>query len=532
MPAVSPDGQWVVFWADEVLKRAPLREGLAGNVVRDPGLRWDEGDVRIPPFGQAFDDHGAIFVGGGPWGIGRVPPQGDPAWVTRRREGDVRHGLPWPLPGARTVLYTVARAHLALEEDVVAETLATGARKLLLKNAGDARYVPTGHLVFLRGATLFAVPFDPERLEVLGKEVPLLDGVARALTASIAYNMTGAAQYAFSSTGAMAWISGGIVPFPGRTIVAVDRQGRVSALKGPSRFYAPGLGLSPDGRSVAATVVTHNDAGLWNLNLEGGGLDAIAPQGIADGPKWTPDGQRVAFMWTRGSATSLAWRRSDRTTPPEELRLVDEQGKPVQRFYRLSSWHPDGREMAFVVGAPGDIAVASVTDGRATLRFLARTPHAERSPEFSPDGRWLAYSSDEDGRNEIYVRPYPGPGAATRVSIDGGNCPAWGKKGRELYFIGPQDPDGGGLMMVADVTAGPGQGAAPRIGTPRPLFRFGVDLLFARGDTRSHDVSPDGERFYVVQTRPFAPLPPVTHVNLILNWFEELKAKVPAGGAK
>jgi hypothetical protein len=176
--------------------------------------------------------------------------------------------------------------------------------------------------------------------------------------------------------------------------------------------------------------------------------------------------------------------------------------------------------------------VAAVTDGRATLRFLTRTPHAERSPEFSPDGRWLAYSSDEDGGNEIYVRPYPGPGAATRVSIDGGSCPAWGRKGGELYFIGPQEPDGGGLMMVADVAPVPGQGAALRIGTPRPLFRFGADLLFASGDARSHDVSPDGERFYVVQTKPFGPLPPVTQINLVLNWFEELKAKVPAGGAK
>ena len=530
VPAVSPDGQWVVFAADGVLKKAPLREGLAIDIVRDPGLWWVQGTARIPPFGQAFDDQGALLVGGGPWGIGRVPAEGDPAWVTKLREGDVRHGLPWPLPGGRTVLYTVAKADMALEEDVVAETPATGERKLLVRNAGDARYVPTGHLVFLREARLFAVPFDPERLEILGKEVPLLDGVARALTASIAYNMTGAAQYAFSSTGALAWISGGIVPFPGRSIVEVSRQGRVSALKGPSKFYAPGLGLSPDGRSVAATVVTHSDAGLWNLNLEGGGLDALAPQGKADSPKWTPDGQRVAFMWTRGSATSLAWRRADRTTPVEEVPLVDEQGKPVRGYYRLTSWHPAGRELALVVGNPPDIAVASVADGRATLRYLTRTPHGERSPEFSPDGRWLAYSSDEDGRNEIYVRPYPGPGAAARVSIDGGSCPAWGKQGRELYFIGPQEQDGGGRMMMVDVTPGATRGEPTRIGTPRPLFRFGPDLLFARGDHHSHDVSPDGERFFVVQSHPYAPLPPVTHINLILNWFEELKAKVPAGG--
>ena len=186
-----------------------------------------------------------------------------------------------------------------------------------------------------------------------------------------------------------------------------------------------------------------------------------------------------------------------------------------------SSWRYDGRELAMVVGS--DIAVATLDGGRAGLRFLTRTPHSEQSPEFSPDGRWLAYSSNESRRHEVYVRPYPADGPSARVSIDGGTCPAWGKKGRELYFVSPIDEGGRGKMMVADFEPG----SPPRLGMPRPLFEFGPDLHFASGPLRSHDVAPDGERFYVVQSRPYPPLPPVTHVNLIQNWFEELKAKVP-----
>jgi serine/threonine-protein kinase len=265
---------------------------------------------------------------------------------------------------------------------------------------------------------------------------------------------------------------------------------------------------------------------LWLLDPSSGRLDPLVLDGDADSGRWTPDGQRVAFFWRSGGRRTVAWQRPDRGGAPEILVAEDTRNPGSSTDFGASSWSPDGRELAMVV--EGDLAVAIIDGPRSTLRVLARTPQREQSPEFSPDGKWLAYSSDESGRHEVYVRAYPGDGPVQRVSVDGGSCPAWGKMGREMYFIGPPSEDGSGRMMVADVTPG----ASARIGTPRPLFEFGPDLLFPSTPMRSHAVSPDGERFYVVQSVPYPPLPPVTHVNLILNWFEELKAKVPAGGAK
>jgi len=524
VPVVSPDGRSVVFWANGNIRRASLREGIAVGLVPDPGLRWVMGSRRFPPFGEVYDDRGGLFIGGGSRGIGLVAAEGEPTWVTQVRNGERGHGLPWPLPGGRTVLYTVRKSLLAADEQVVAETLGTGERTVLLPNAGDARYVPTGHLVFLREAKLFAVPFDPKRLEFRGKEVPLIDGVARGFTASHPIDLTGASQFAISTTGALAWVPGGIVPYPGRALVAVDRQGRISPVKAAPKFYTPGLGLSPDGGRLAVTVLTHREAGLWTLDLASGRLDSLALEDVADSPKWTPDGQRVAFRREKDGVVSLAWQRADGMAPAEILALAEPQGNSSAGDFLPSSWRYDGRQLAMVVGS--DIAVATMEGGRATVRLLTRTAHAEESPEFSPDGQWLAYSSNESRRHEVYVQPYPGPGPSTRVSIDGGTCPAWGKKGRELFFLSPTDEAGRGRMMVADFEPA----SPPRIGTPRPLFEFGPELHFPSSPVRSHEVAPDGQRFYVVQSRPYPPLPPVTHINLVLNWFEELKAKVPAVG--
>jgi hypothetical protein len=206
---------------------------------------------------------------------------------------------------------------------------------------------------------------------------------------------------------------------------------------------------------------------------------------------------------------------------------------------------PDGRQLAVTSGDAGDVLIATVEHGRVTLQQLTRTPAWEgfsggggpgqprrpdrtpalASPEFSPDGHWLAYVSDVSGRQEVYVQAYPGSGPPTPVSIEDGWNPAWHANGRELFFLSYGDAAAKKARMMV---AGFEPGSPPRVGAPRPLFEFGWnDLRFWCTPIRCYDVAPDGQRFFVVQERPAVALPPVTHINLIQNWFEELKAKVP-----
>jgi serine/threonine-protein kinase len=233
------------------------------------------------------------------------------------------------------------------------------------------------------------------------------------------------------------------------------------------------------------------------------------------------------FWWLKDGRQSLAAQPADATAPPKVL---------LAGRLSPSSWTPDGRQLATARG--DDIVILTVENGKVSAQPLFETPHTEWWPEISPDGRWLAYGSNVSGRFEIYVRPYPGPGPAEQVSVDGGESPAWRSDGKELFFLNrtallwfvPSKPGSAGKrsMMVVDVNAA----AARRIGRSRRLFEFDEsDLPIGCGPIRCWDVAPDGQRFYVIQRQTPPPPPVVTHINLIQNWFEELKAKVPAGGA-
>jgi hypothetical protein len=240
----------------------------------------------------------------------------------------------------------------------------------------------------------------------------------------------------------------------------------------------------------------------------------------------------VAFGWLKDGRRSLAVQPADGTAPPRVL---------VAGEFIPSSFTPNGRQVAASRGEE-DIVMVTVEEGPARVLPLIATPQNEGSAELSPDGRWLAYASNVLGRFEVSVQPYPGPGATVPVSMEGGRSPAWNRNGRELFFLSPLDPAGAGTQRMMAVDFAPGSpprfGAAPgglsavegpRIGRPRTLFEFdGYNLIFDCFPTRCFDVASDGQRFYAVQARTPSPPPVVTHINLIQNWFEELKVKVPA----
>jgi Tol biopolymer transport system component len=510
IPVVSPDGLSVAFWAHGAIRSVPFAGGPAAVLVQD---------VPVVPFGLAWRGDGRLFYGGPQGPIWSAAAERAPTAVTTRLDGEVSHVLPHLLPDGHALLYTVRRRVWTWgDEEIVAHVFATGERKVLLGDAVDARYVPSGHLVFLRRGVLYAVGFDAARLEVRGTPEPVLGGVVQALTSGNSWDVTGAGQFSVASTGALAFLKGEVVPYPEVRLVAIDRQGGVSPLDAPTHSYGFDLSLSPDGRRLAVVIRSLTERAIWIYDSARGTLARLPGGGETEWIRWTPDGGRVAFDWLDKGVSHLAWQQIDGTAAPEIL--ASDQGAP-------SSWSPDGRQLAFVKD-PEDIWIATLDGGKATLAPLARTPEAGTGqwPEFSPDGRWLALGSHASGRVEVYVQPYPGPGARQLVSLEGGSSPAWNPAGGELFFVSPRDSEGKYHMMVVDVRPG----RTLSIGRPRPLFTFSEPPLeIACEPARCFAVAPDGQHFYATQLMPTPPVPPVTHIHLVQNWTEELKARVPAG---
>jgi len=417
------------------------------------------------------------------------------------------------------LLYTVRKREWSWgDESVVAQPLPTGDRRVILTDATDARYVPTtGHLLFLRRGALWAVPFDADRLRVRGRAVPILDGVAQALTAGNSAAISGAGQFAVSQTGTLAWVAGRVAGYPERRLVSVDRRGQVTVLSAPVRSYALGVRLSPDGQRLAVSVFTLQEKGIWVYDLTRGTLAPLNRDGESNWPVWTNDGRRIAFSWLRDGRSSLA------------LQGVDDQSTAqvfAPGLFLPSSWNADGQTLAGVDGARngGDVLIATRERGKGTVQPLWQTSLTEQHPAFSPDGRWLAYASNVSDSNAVYIRPYPGPGEVTLASPDRCSSPAWNPRGGELFFIGRGSVVGRLRMMAVDIAPGP----TLRVGPPHVLFEFdALSLPLNAVGVRAYDVAPDGQRFYGVQTAASPSPPVVTHVNLIQNWFEELKAKMP-----
>jgi Tol biopolymer transport system component len=315
-----------------------------------------------------------------------------------------------------------------------------------------------------------------------------------------------------------------VPPALDKALVTVDRRGRVSSIPAPPRSYYM-VRVSPDGRRLAVTIKTLTEVSLWLYDLGRGTLTPLTMDGEAFSlPVWTPDGQRLVFAWLKDGRTSLATQPADAPPGVAPQVLVNGELDP-------SSFTPDGRTLA--VGGIARIELVTIDGEKATVQPLFQAPPYRWWPAFSPDGRWLAYASDVSGRFEVYVQPYPGPGAPKLVSIDGGDSPAWHPNGRELFYLGYIDPTAkcsagspgcAHRMMAAEFEPG----SPPRIGTPRELFPLADGLGFFGVPWRGYDVAPpDGQRFYVVKTLPLPPSPVVTHIKLIQNWLEELKANVP-----
>jgi hypothetical protein len=393
---------------------------------------------------------------------------------------------------------------------IEALSLRTGERTVVVEDGADARYLATGHLVFVRQGVLMAAPFDRERLELTAPPVPVIEGVSQALNIGSAMGNSGAGQFAVSDSGLLVYAPGGVFKDVPIDLVLLDEAGRAEPLPGFDKPLATNhVHFSPDGRQLV--FVERAISGLfWVFDLERQTFRALSNRGIGGSPRWSPDGTHLAVSWSEGGPFHL-WR------------LPLDGGKWEQLtdgpHYDLApSWSPDGRFLAFCRGM--DIFLYRFEDQKV-VPFLD-SPAAESHPEFSPDGRWLAYASDESGRPEVYVTSFPDRKQTLTVSRQGGFGPAWSRDGKRLFYHSVEAPEGKRSMMAVTVRHDP-ELSLGRAGT---LFRY---PFLGQGPMRGYDVHPDGRRFLVAIEGEHTAPPPITRLHLVHNWFAELERLAPTG---
>jgi serine/threonine-protein kinase len=428
-----------------------------------------------------------------------------------KTKDEYSHRLPHCLPDGKGTLFTVMREPHDLQPHIAWLDLKTRKWRVLMGDAADARYVPTGHLVFLRQGTLMVVPFDFERHEVTGQPVPAIANVMQTLNViNTSYN-TAAGQFSLSYSGWLVYAAGGIPPDRQDLLVWVDQKGRaepIASFKAP--FFAPRL--SPDGQRIAYTTLGREQRGVWVYDLKRATATRLMDEGNAWWTNWTPDGKRVVYAWLKSGLPNLYWQPSDGSSAMERLTTSDYGQFP-------GSWSPDGNILTFVEIHPdtgNDLLLLDLQSRRITPFLNSRAD--EEYPEFSPDGRWMAYMSDESGRTEVYVRPFPGPGGKWLISQEGGREPLWARSGKQLFY---RQPDQEQVWVVDTQTEGGFSASKPRL-----LFK--ATGLGPGDPIRTWDASLDGQRFLMVKNEEMKSTP-VTEMVLVMNWLEELKRLAPTG---
>ncbi len=507
IPFFSPDGRWIGFWADGRLKKVPTDGGTAVDLCEAE-----------PVFGASWGADGVIVFGGrqGLWQVSAGG--GKPALLTTVGADEFSHRQPHVLPGGHAVLFTV-QSRAFRWDDARIEVLRrdTGERKNVLENGTDARYLPTGHLIFVRDAVLLAAPFDVLQLRLTGGAIALRDGVMHAIGDDSEPTDSGAAQIDVSESGTLAFVAGEIYPPDQRVPVWVEAGGKVQPIDVPRRDYM-GPRLSPDGTRLAvAHSANRRDDDIWIYDLKRGTSIRLTSDGGHAWPIWTRDGRRVAFYTETEGPSNLYWQSADGSGNAERLTTSTFHQRPA-------SWSPDDKELVFSQGDPktrGDIWAAAIDGHLVSPRPVVDGPFDEIFPELSPDGHWLAYASDASGRLEVYVQPYRGTGGRQMISTAGGREPAWAPDGRRLFYREPpREPGGVFRMMAVDVTS---QGSALVAGVPSPLF----DDRFVRASPiRAYDVGRDGRFLMLLETRPAAT--PATEIHLVVNWSHELRRMLAA----
>ena len=507
-PFFSPDGAWIGFWSAGALRKV-LRTG--GSIVK----LCDATAV----YGADWPDTGNIFFAqaGTIW---RVPGNGgEPTQVTRLavEKGDARHVLPHAVPGGEWLLFTsLSKVNDWDQTRVEAQALATGERKVVITGATDARYASTGHVLYMRLGDLDAAPFDVEHATLTGGEVTLVRDVMQSVNSTIAIALdTGTGQYAFSASGALAYVTGGVHQDMQGGVEWIRRDGTVEPIPTPlpvRPFFLPRV--SPDGRSLIIGTLGLREQDLWRYEFSDHSLTRLTTEGRAEHALWSPDGTHLAFMSSRAGGFNVYVMRSDGGDAPVRLTTGPAEFP--------GAWTPDGRSL--VIGDAGDISLIPV-DHAASPQTLVATRFNERIPDLSPDGRWLTYVSNESGASEVYVRSFRDLGNKRRLSEGGGTEPAWSRNGKKLVFLSPRKtPQGDRLVVVEiDVSSGP----TLSTGAPHTLFELDALHYTEASQARGFDMTPDASRFVFVHETYPGKTGTLGTIHYVERWFDELQRRVP-----
>jgi serine/threonine-protein kinase len=500
-PFFSPDGRSIGFFADNKLKRTALNGGAPitlAEATNPRGGSWSEDGTII----AALANTGPLY---------RIPGSGGtPQPLTQLQEGEVTHRWPQVLPGGKAVVFTASK-NLSNYEGASVEmlTFKTGERKVLQPGGYFGRYAASGHLLYVRDGTLFALATRGPMLKTQGPPVIVLDDLASSSTSA-------AGEFDLSNNGIFVY-STGKAAAETWSIERFDASGskrNQPQLSKPSAYLTPRL--SPDGKRLAVAMETKG-VDLFVYEFQTDVLSRLTfSSELAYNPVWTPDGKHIVFHFARGDSQALLWIRSDGAGGPQPLL----EGKAVVEPFSVS---PDGRRLAYQQRSDTDFDIwtlpLDLTDpdhpkpGKPEL--FARTPANEREPAFSPDGRWMAYSSDESGKYEVYVRPFPdAAGGKWQVSSGGGNSPLWSRDGKSLFFETLDNRIMEASYVVSGVSFSPGK---PRLWSDKQLISPVAD--------GNYDIAPDGTIEGLVASPASEESKASLHVTFLLNFFDELRRR-------
>ena len=517
-PSFSPDGQEIVFFRSGELMRVEV-DGGEPRTISGTGLDFAPDGPILSRVGFVWTDDDTILMTSA-MGVLQVPANsGVVTNLTRDPPDGYGQGFAQLLEGG-AVLYAEGKSGGVPSEEstVFVESLETGERITVVEGGTDPTYVDSGHIVFVRSGKMMAVPFDAATREVTGDPVVVLEDLMQAENAAIAGDNLGIGQYSISDSGTFAYLPGGIVPdLLQFQLYWVDLDGNAEPFPlSPSTIVT--ARFSPDGnRLVYVEGTPGEDRSTWVYNMALGSSSVLPKPSLEhenDLHAWSPDGTKIVFSSRIGDGPFNLWlTAADGSGEPERLTESDSYQFPA-------SWSSNG-DLAFLEASSTtdslDIMVLSM-DGDSEPTPFHPTTSMETHPAFSPDGNWLAYRSNRTGRQEVYVRPFPaGEAGAVLVSNAGGSAPAWSPNGEQLFYRAGQ------RFMVVDFPGGSISAHTP----PRILFEATEPTYVGDSPTAPrYDLSPIGDRF-VLASRVLREPKPITQINIILNWVEELKELLP-----